>query len=92
MGARKEIKYVFLYDIVSKVEEDDILDSLIINLDQIPLRLVPFGKRTMAKKRSTNVTTVGASAKWRILGTFAITLSGDFLPIRRNNFKESSLL
>ena len=66
---------------MSEVEKYDIPDSL-INLGQSPLHLVPCGKRTMAKKRSINLTILGASDRRRITVAFAITLSGNFLPIK----------
>ena len=51
-GARKEIEYIFLHEIVSLVEEFHIPNSLILNLDQTPLKYVPVGDETMAKKGS----------------------------------------
>ena len=50
-GARKEIEYLFLHDIVSKVEEFN-PPSLIINLDQTPLKYVPVGNETKAVPQS----------------------------------------
>ena len=47
-AVRKEIEYLFLYEIVSKVEKYEIPESLIINFDQTPLKLVPCGKSTLA--------------------------------------------
>ena len=51
-GTRKEIEYIFLHEIVSLVEEFHIPNSLILNLDQTPLKYVPVGDETMAKKGS----------------------------------------
>ena len=81
-AARKEIEYLFLYEIVSKVEKYEIPESLIINFDQTPLKLVPCGKSTLAKKNSNCVTISGASDKRSITGTFSITLDGSFLPMQ----------
>ena len=39
-SARKEIEYLFLYEIVSKVEKNVIPDSLIINFVQTPLKII----------------------------------------------------
>ena len=39
-SARKEIEYLFLHEIVSKVEKYSIPDSLIINFDQTPLKII----------------------------------------------------
>ena len=80
--ARREIEYQYHYDIVSKAERYSIPESLIINLDQTPSYLVPCKKHTMAAKGSTNVTIAGASDKRSIAATFAITLSGEFLPMQ----------
>ena len=81
-GARKEIEYIFLYDIVSKVEKYIIPDSLIINFDQTPSPLVPCRKNTMAQKGCQNVVIKGADDKRSITSTFAITLAGEFLPMQ----------
>ena len=40
-GARKEIKFLFQHQIVSAIEEHDIPCSMIINIDQTPLKYVP---------------------------------------------------
>ena len=37
-GARKEIEFLFLHEIVSQVEKYDIPPALIINIDQTPLK------------------------------------------------------
>ena len=80
--AQKEIEYQFHHEIVSKIERHHIPSSLVINLDQTPSSIVPGRKRTMAPKGSSNVTIVGASDKRNITATFAITLSGEFLPMQ----------
>ena len=78
-AARKDIKYLFLYEIISRVEQYVILDLLIIKFDQTPLKLVQCGNSTRAKKNNSNVTIVGALGKRPITATFTITLSGEFL-------------
>ena len=80
-GARKEIEYIFLHEIVSLVEEFHIPNSLILNLDQTPLKYVPVGDETMAEKGSNDVTVEGTNDKRCITGTFAISVEGEFLPI-----------
>ena len=47
-SAGKEIEYLFLHDIVDTVEKYKIPLSLMLNLDQIPLKYVPIGNETMA--------------------------------------------
>ena len=53
-----------------------------INLDQTPSLMVPGTKHTMALKGSKNVTIAGATDKRKITAAFAITLSGNFLPMQ----------
>ena len=53
-----------------------------INLDQTPSPMFPERKHTMALKESKNVTIAGATDKRNITATFAITLSGNFLPMQ----------
>lgn len=81
-AARKEIEYIFLYEITLRVEKYNIPPSLVINLDQTPLKLVQCGSNTLTKKNSSNVTIAGSADKRSITGTFSITLSGDFLNVQ----------
>lgn len=81
-AARKEIEYLFHHEIVSFKEKFDIPSSLILNLDQTPLKYAPVSNMTMAEKGSKSVVIEGAEDKRMITGTFAITLSGKFLPIQ----------
>ena len=55
-GARKEIEFLFHQEIVSLIEEHDIPCSMIINIDQTPLKYVSTGNFTLAAKGSTTVT------------------------------------
>ena len=55
-GARKEMEFLCHHDILSRVEEFNIPETLIINIDQTPLKYVPVSKETMAKRNSTSVT------------------------------------
>ena len=81
-GARKEIKFLFYHDIVLRVEEFNIPETLSINIDQTSLGYVPVSKETMAKRNSTSVTIEGSDDKRMITGTFSVTLSGIFLPMQ----------
>ena len=80
-GARKKIKYIFLHEIVSLVEEFHIPNSLILNLDQTPQKYVPVGDETMAEKGSNDVTAEGNNDKRCTTGTFAIPIEGTLLRI-----------
>ena len=81
-GALKEAKLLYLNDIVSKVDKFKIPDSLIINIDQTPTKYVRVGRSTIAKKCSKTVAVSGSSDKRTITATFAITVSGEFLPMQ----------
>ena len=80
--ARKEIEFLFHHDIVSRVEEFNIPETLIISTDQTALKYVPVSKETMTKRDSTSVTIEGSDDKRMITVTFAVTLNGNFLPIQ----------
>ena len=82
-GARKEIEFLFLHEIVSIVEKHKIPPALIINIDQAPLKYVPVGNETLAPRGETSVTIEGSADKRSITGTFAISLhGGEFLPMQ----------
>ena len=74
-GARKEAELWYLHNIVTIVEKYQILQSLIMNLDQTPLKYIPAMHHTMAKQNSKSVSIAGSSKK----RTFTITLNGHFL-------------
>ena len=81
-GACKEIEYPFPHDIVSKVEEYNIPTSLIVNIDQTPIKYVPVGSEFLAEKGVKNITIEGSADKRTITGTFGISKSGVFLPMQ----------
>ena len=81
-AARKEIEFLFHHEIITYLETFKIPCSLILNLDQTPLKYVPVSQETMAPRSSTAVTIEGSNDKRMITGTFAITFSGKFLPIQ----------
>ena len=78
----KEIKSLFLQDIVSEVLSHNIPDSLIINVDQTPSNYVPTDNITMAVTGSKHVTRKGANNKRAITVTLSETLSGEILPFQ----------
>ena len=75
-GARKEAELLYLHNIVTIVEKYEIPHSLIMNLDQTPLKYIPAMNHTMAKQNSKSVSIAGSSDKRSITGTFTITLNG----------------
>ena len=78
-AARKKIEFLFHHEIVTYVEKFKILPSLILNLDETPLKYLPISRETMAPRGSIAVTIEGSNDKKMITGTFAITFSGKFL-------------
>ena len=79
-GARKEAELLYLHNIVTIVEKYEIPHSLIMNLDQTPLKYIPAMNHTMAKQNSKSGSIAGSSDKRSITGTFTITLNDHFLP------------
>ena len=77
-GARKEIEYLYLHQIVNAIEKWDIHPDLVVSFDQTPSKLVPVGRSTLAKRSITAI--AGSSDKKTITATFAVSLSGNFLP------------
>ena len=81
-NARKEAELLYLHNIVTIVEKYEIPHSVIINLDQAPLKYIPAMNHTMAKQYSKSVSIARSSDKRRITGTFTITLNGHFSPMQ----------
>ena len=81
-GARKEAELIYLYEIVSVVEKHSIPSSLVVNLDQTPVKYVQASRHTMAKKGTSTVEIVGSGDKRSITVTFVISLDGKFLPMQ----------
>ena len=78
----EEMKTTFLKQIARMVQLRDIPDSLIINLDQTGINLVPTGDWTMAAEGSRRVEVAGLGDKRQITATFAASLDGTFLPMQ----------
>ena len=66
-SSRKEIEYLFVNDVVDTVERYKIPLSLILNLDQSPLKYVLVGN-----EMALSVTILDSSDKRCITGTFAV--------------------
>ena len=60
----------------------EISKNLIVNFDQTPLPQVCASKYTLEKKGTGSVPLVGKGKSKQITGTFAISQSGDFLPMQ----------
>ena len=81
-GARKEAELLYLHNIVTIVEKYEIPHSLIMNLDQTPLKYIPAMNHTMAKQNSKSSSIARSSDKCSVTGTFTIALNSHFLPIK----------
>ena len=77
-GAWKGAELLYLHNIVPIVEKYKIPHSLIMNLDQTPLKYIPAMNHAMTKQNSKSVSIAGSSDKHSITGTFTITLNGHF--------------
>ena len=77
-----EEKLTFQRNISTIIEDHDIPKDLILNLDQTPLSYVSPGKYIFNLKRAKTVPTKGVDEKRQITATFAISMTGSFLPIQ----------
>ena len=59
-GARKEAELLYLRKIVTIVEKYEIPSSLIMSLDQTPLKYIPAMNHTVAKQNSKSVSIAGS--------------------------------
>ena len=78
----KLLKKQHLQQVVSMIKVHNIPESLVINLDQTGLMLIPSGDWTMSKKGAKRVDLAGLGDKRQITATFAATLSFQFLPMQ----------
>ena len=81
-GPRKKLDYLLHHEIVTMIEKHKIPHSMVINIDQTPLKYVSVGNFTLAQKGSSSVTAEGVNDKRCITGTFGISFKGNFLPIQ----------
>ena len=81
-GVQKESELVYLHTVVSTIEKYQIPKSMVLNLDQTPLKYAPCIRHTLEKKNAKYVAIAGTSYKKAITGTFAITLEAKCLPLQ----------
>ena len=74
-GALKEADLIFHHETISVVERHSIPPTLVIHIDQTPLKYDPDSSQTMATKNSKYVHVASFSCKKAITGIFCITLS-----------------
>ena len=72
----------FYNDINEIIQAHEIPHKMVINIDQTPLPFVLISKYTLVKKGSFTVSVPGTSDYRQIIGTFAVTMAGSFLPIQ----------
>ena len=78
----KRVKTTYLNQIARMVKLKEMPDSLIINLNQTGIKLVPTGDWTMAAQGSRRIEVAGLDDKCQITATFAASLDGTFLPMQ----------
>lgn len=81
-GLYAESSVMYLQDISEKMKKFSIPPELVLNADQTPSNYVPVGTMTMSKRGEKSVPVKGLSDKRNITLTFAVTLSGEFLPMQ----------
>ena len=77
-----EEKFTFQRNISAFFSEHNIPPYLIINIDQTPLSYVNTRKYTFSFKGAKNISIKGADEKRQITATFAVSCTGEFLPIQ----------
>ena len=81
-GTKKEAELVYLHTTISSIEKYQIPKSMVLNLDQTPLKCALCSRHTLETKNAKHVAIAGTSYKKAITGTFAITLEGKCLPFQ----------
>ena len=71
-GVKREAELLYIHDIVNLIETYKIPKSMVLNLDQTPLKYVPCGKTTLAKQNTNSVPVSGVSDKRMVTATFTI--------------------
>ena len=77
-GTRREVEFLFHHEIVTTIKKHNIPGSMIINIDQAPLKYVPTSNFTVPEKGATSVAMEGGSVK----DGYSITFSNEFLSMQ----------
>ena len=77
-----ETEFLFHHEIVTTIEKHNIPGSMIINIDQAPLKYVSTRNFTLEEKGAESFTMEGGSDKRCITETSSITFSNEFLPMQ----------
>lgn len=78
----KDIKEQYLFDVKSIVLMEDIPQEMILNWDQVGMKIVPSSAWTMEKSGTKRVEITAIDDKRQITAVFACSLAGSFLPIQ----------
>ena len=81
-GVVEEAGIIFLHQVVQLVEKYRIPPSMIINIDQTPMKYAPVANFTLNKRGEKDISISGVDHKKAMTATFAITLDGKFLPMQ----------
>ena len=81
-GIYDECRREYLSDIDHKMKMYSIPAELVLNADQTPSSYVSVGKQTMATHGARSVPIKGLTDKRNITLTFAVSLTGEFLPMQ----------
>ena len=81
-GTRREIEFLFHHEIITTIEKHNVSGSMIIDINQTPLKYVHTTNFTLVEKEATSVTMEGGSDKTWTTGTFRITFSNKFSPMQ----------
>ena len=77
-----EIKEQFLLDIRSIVVMEDIAKNLLVNWDQVAMKIVPSSAGMMERCGTKHVEIAAIDDKHQITALFTCTAAGSFLPIQ----------
>ena len=78
----EELKELFLSDVKSVIEMDEIPPAMVINWDHTAINYVPVSSWTMEKEGSKKVEIVAKDDKRQITAVFGCSMAGDFLPVQ----------
>ena len=82
VGAVEEAGIIFHHRIAKLVEKYKIPPSMIINIDQIPMKFAPVANFTLNKKGEKDIAIKGVDYKKAMTATFGITFDGKMLPMQ----------
>ena len=81
-GTKNEAALILHNQIANLVEKYQIPSSMLINIDQTPLKYAPESNQMMAQKGSKHVAIEGSTHKNAITATSGVTYDNQFLPIQ----------